>query len=140
MRQKLGNSKIFCNFNSFSIFINYYFNLGFAGYNSFPFSLFCNIWSYCLKVANESTLDQNTRSEGVNAVQVFQLNNIDDRQGEREVLKAKISLSIAIGFIACHSVKWINNILEIKYKQINFYNLIQNEKYFLNFNMIIFSN
>ena len=31
-----------------------------------------------------------------------------------EVIKAKISLSIAVGFIICHSLKWINNILEIR--------------------------
>ena len=35
-------------------------------------------------------------------------------RNNNEVIKAKISLSIAVGFIICHSVKWINNILEIQ--------------------------
>ena len=41
-----------------------------------------------------------------------QTERIRRRQGE--VMKAKANLSIAIAFIACHSLKWILNIMEIK--------------------------
>ena len=37
-----------------------------------------------------------------------------DNRFRRDVVKAKVTLAITIGFIACHSIKWVNNILEIK--------------------------
>lgn len=66
-------------------------------------------WSHYFKAGN-----QNGRSESTLQSQEFRLRDNSNGRNDREVNKAKISLSIAIGFIICHSVKWITNILEIK--------------------------
>ena len=47
------------------------------------------------------------------------LSESTSNRNNNEVVKAQISLSIAIGFIICHSVKWINNILEIQLVSFN---------------------
>ena len=70
-------------------------------------------WSTYLTIGNRN--DQLEALQIPSTSQQFRGSDVNNASSnEKELIKAKISLSIAIGFIVCHSFKWITNILEIR--------------------------